>query len=307
MDRSEYNYTVCLLVLHTTSQSPQLWGLLLHSHFCQMTSLLLEKHAEPSLGSRPDSISQTTTVSGNSHSPFQSHGNENKERITLRKKKKFFYRLYSEFSWCLCEPRRHLLAGALFFCCPKCNLELSQLTYMSTTSFSSTQTGQTWVWEPLGMTLSWMQCWPSYSPHFSRRQWQGPTPSGWSGKEMTPLFFLCSVPMSTLGDSSCSHPLGKYASEQAQTSPSFLMWESCMAAWDHRGRRWASLVIRARLCLLVSATVSLLQPVTTQGKIKSQSLEIKLKFPNLESSDLTISLHFFSKWNQRNDERVMKK
>lgn len=89
MDRSEYNYTVCLLVLHTTSQSPQLWGLLLHSHFCQMTSLLLEKHAEPSLGSRPDSISQTTTVSGNSHSPFQSHGNENKERITLRKKSFF--------------------------------------------------------------------------------------------------------------------------------------------------------------------------------------------------------------------------
>lgn len=185
-----------------------------------------------------------------SHSPFQSHGNENKERLTLwkKRKKKVFYRLYSEFSWCLCEPWRHLLAGALFFCCPKCNLELSQLTHMSTTSFSSTQTGQTWVWEPLGMRLSWMQCWPSYSPHFSRRQWQGPTPSGWSGKETTPLFFLCSVPMSTLGDSSCSYPVGKYANEQAQTSPSLLMWESCMAAWDHRGRRWASLVIRARLC-----------------------------------------------------------
>lgn len=157
------------------------------------------------------------------------------------------------------------------------------------------------------MPLSWTQCCPSYSPHFSRRPWQGPTPSGWSGKETTPLCFLGSVPMSTLGDSSCSYPLGKYASDQAQTPPNFLMWESCMAAWDHKGRRWVSLVIRARLCFLVSATVSLLQPAITQGTIKSQSLEIKLKFPDLESSDLTISSPFFSKWNQRNDERVMKK
>lgn len=68
MDKSEYNYTACLLVSQAPSQPVGLWGLLLHSRFCQMSSLLLEKHAEPSLGSRPGSNSLTASVSGNTDS-----------------------------------------------------------------------------------------------------------------------------------------------------------------------------------------------------------------------------------------------
>lgn len=108
MDKSEYNYTVCLLVLQTTSQSPQLWGLLLHSHFCQMTSLLLEKHAEPSLGSRPDSISQTTTVSGNIvivH--FNPMGMKTKKDLLYgknEKKKKFFIDFIQNFLGACVSP-----------------------------------------------------------------------------------------------------------------------------------------------------------------------------------------------------------
>lgn len=65
MDKSEYNYTACSLLSQATSQSAQHWGLLLPSRFCQMTSLQLESHAEPSLGSRVGYNSQTPSVSGN--------------------------------------------------------------------------------------------------------------------------------------------------------------------------------------------------------------------------------------------------